>query len=102
MWFGYAGIVGFRTHHLADPVGEFRGRQCAVVAGVGDSLTAADIYWAAFSNLMSPMADELCFVPDYYKGFGVPCMAAVEVPVAALFEHRDRIAREYFDTPMRF
>lgn len=69
---------------------------------VGNALSAADIYWTAFSNLMSPMADELCFVPEYYRGFGVPCMAAVQVPVAALFQHRDRIARDYFDTPMRF
>jgi glutathione S-transferase len=69
---------------------------------VGDRLSAADIYWTAFSNLMSPMADELVEVPDYYKAFGVPCMAAVEVPVNALFEHRDRIACDYFDAPLRF
>lgn len=69
---------------------------------VGDSLSAADIYWTAFSNLMSPMASDIVEVPEYYQGFGVPCMAAVEVPMDALFEHRNRIARDYFDTPLRF
>lgn len=69
---------------------------------VGDSLSAADIYWTAFSNLMAPMPDEIVEVPEYYKAFGIPCMAAVEVPMTALFAHRDRVARDYFDTPMRF
>ena len=69
---------------------------------VGDSLSAADIYWTAFSNLMAPMSDEMVEVPEYYKAFGIPCMAAVEVPMDALFEHRDRIARDYFDAPLRF
>ena len=69
---------------------------------VGDSLSAADIYWTAFSNLMAPMPDEIVEVPEYYKAFGIPCMAAVEVPMTELFAHRDRVARDYFDTPMRF
>lgn len=69
---------------------------------VGDSLSAADIYWTAFSNLMSPMSADLVEVPDYYKAFGVPCMAAVEVPLDGLLDHRDRIARDYFDAPLRF
>ena len=90
---------GRRLRHLGHAVEPgIQGRDFLV----GDSLSAADLYWTAFSNLMAPMADDLVEVPDYYKAFGVPCMAAVEVPMAALFEHRDRIARDYFDTPLRF
>ena len=48
------------------------------------------------------MTADLVEVPEYYQAFGIPCMAAVEVPMTALFEHRDRIARDYFDTPLRF
>jgi len=69
---------------------------------VGSALSAADIYWTAFSNLMSPMPSDIVEVPEYYQAFGVPCMAAVEVPTEALFAYRERIARDYFDTPLRF
>lgn len=69
---------------------------------VGDALSAADLYWTAFSNLMAPMSDDIVEVPEYYRGFGVTCMAAVEVPMDALFAHREHIARDYFDTPLRF
>lgn len=89
-------ILGMLGRRLADQTA--RGSRFMV----GDALSAADIYWTAFSNLMAPMPDDVVEVPDYYRAFGTPCMAAVEVEMEALFAHRERIAREYFDIPLRF
>jgi len=70
---------------------------------VGDTMTAADIYWAAFSNLFAPMAHEVCPMPDYYRtiaGAVSPAMARAISP--ALIEHRDRTTLAAFEVPMRF
>lgn len=69
---------------------------------IGDALSAADIYWVAFSNLLVPLAAELCEVPDFYRAFAERCRAVVTAPLDALIAHRDRIARDCFDAPMRF
>lgn len=70
---------------------------------VGDSLTAVDFYWAAFSTIfILPPAD---WVP-----LGVdrrPMFATIEPEVAAaiapsLIAHRDRILQQHFKLPMEF
>ncbi|HEY2774583.1 MAG TPA: hypothetical protein VGK20_11110 [Candidatus Binatia bacterium] len=70
---------------------------------VGSSLTALDIYWAAFTVMLAPLAGADCPLPDnlrrWYSAVG-PVVAAALDP--ALLEHRDRIYRSYLKLPMTF
>ncbi len=68
---------------------------------IGDALSALDIYWVAFANLVEPMPKEQCPMPEAYRpGFTAsdPVVRAAMDPI--LFEHRDRIFRECFRDPM--
>jgi glutathione S-transferase len=70
---------------------------------VGDRLSAVDIYWTTFSNMVSAMAQEHCPMPDLYRFFGTE--AAMElnvVPPEILVHHRDRILVRHFILPMWF
>jgi glutathione S-transferase len=70
---------------------------------VGTSMTAADIYWAAFSNLFAPMSPEVCPMPDYYRAGAGQCSPELCAALSsALIDHRDRTARIAFEVPMRF
>ena len=67
----------------------------------GDSLSALDIYWTAFANLLDPLPKEQCAMPDAYRpGFTVsdPVVKAALDPL--LLEHRTRIFRAHFRDPM--
>ena len=68
---------------------------------MGDRLTAADIYWTAFSNLFSPMTADLCTMPDAYRGLG-PLLEQYlgETPPQILLDHRDYVARNHFQIPI--
>jgi glutathione S-transferase len=69
---------------------------------IGDALSAADIYWTCFSNLVAAIPPEQCPMPEFYRelarsavrelGFGAP---------AILIRHRDRILAEHFILPMQ-
>jgi glutathione S-transferase len=68
---------------------------------VGDSLTALDVYWTAFANLLDPLPKEQCPMPDAYRpGFTArdPVVKAALDPL--LLEHRSRIFGEHFRNPM--
>jgi glutathione S-transferase len=68
---------------------------------VGDALSALDIYWTAFSNLLDPLPKEQCPMPDAYRpGWKVadPVVKAALDPI--LMEHRARIFAECFRNPM--
>lgn len=68
---------------------------------VGESLSALDIYWTAFANLLDPLPKEQCPMPEAYRpGFTVsdPVVKAALDPL--LLEHRARIFREHFRDPM--
>lgn len=68
---------------------------------MGDQLTAADIYWAAFSNLLCPMTPDLCEMPDYYRGFGPVVELYLEGPLPQiLVDHRDYVVRNHFPLPI--
>jgi glutathione S-transferase len=70
---------------------------------IGDALTAADIYWTTFSNLVAAIPAEQCPMPEFYRelarsavselGFGAP---------EILIRHRDRILGDHFILPMWF
>ena len=68
---------------------------------VGDALSALDIYWTAFANLLDPLPKEQCPMPETYRpGFTVsgPAVKAALDPL--LLEHRSRIFRAHFRDPM--
>ena len=68
---------------------------------IGDGLSALDIYWTAFANLLDPLPKAQCPMPDAWRpGFTVsdPVVKAAMDPI--LMEHRDKIFREHFRDPM--
>ena len=68
---------------------------------IGDSLTAADFYWAAFSNLVLIQSLEECpLAPEVRPMFEhtSPEVAAAVDPI--LIAPRDRIRRAHFKLPM--
>lgn len=68
---------------------------------VGDTVTAVDFYWAAFSNLAAIQSAEECpLAPEIRERFErvAPEVAAAIDPI--LIEHRDRIMHTYFKIPM--
>ncbi|HVN28664.1 MAG TPA: hypothetical protein VMT64_09275 [Candidatus Binataceae bacterium] len=68
---------------------------------IGDALSALDIYWVAFSNLVEPLPKEHCPMPEGYRpGFTAsdPIVRAALDPI--LLEHRARIFKECFRDPM--
>ncbi len=86
-------------HLLADVLKSQRSRGSAYF--VGDSLTAADFYWTAFSALVKPMAPEIVhLIPDAQALFDniPPAVDAAIDPI--LLEHRDRTMQAHFAVPM--
>jgi hypothetical protein len=68
---------------------------------VGDALSALDIYWTAFANLLDPLPKEQCPMPEAYRpGFTVNDPVVKEALTPLLFDHRSRIFGEYFRNPM--
>jgi glutathione S-transferase len=70
---------------------------------VGMTLSAADIYWAAFSILFAPPPPEICPMTDGMRAFfatNAPEILAALDP--QLIAHRDRIFSEAFALPMSF
>lgn len=68
---------------------------------LGQTVTAVDFYWAAFSNLVALQPPEECpldpAVRPMFENVSPEAAAAVD-PI--LIEHRDRIMRAYFKLPM--
>jgi glutathione S-transferase len=69
---------------------------------VGDSLTAADFYWTAFSILLRSFSPQYCDVPDWYRAIAEQISSRVDPAAESLFEFRDMILQRYVRTPMRF
>jgi len=69
---------------------------------VGTALTAADIYWAYFSQLLHPLPTDLCATPDQVLAFWASVPNAVGNFEASLVEHRDYIFKHYLELPVEF
>ncbi len=70
---------------------------------VGDDLTAADIYWASFSNLVAPMRHEHCPMPDAYRAMGEAMRADLgDTLDRILIEHRDAVLDRHVSLPLQF
>jgi glutathione S-transferase len=68
---------------------------------VGDTLSALDVYWTAFANLLDPLPKEQNPMNEgLRRGFTAsdPVVKAALDPL--LLEHRSRIFREHFRDPM--
>lgn len=70
---------------------------------VGESLTAVDIYWAAFAALLRPLPPEQCPMPESLRaGYGGTTPATDEVLDEALLAHRDFIYETHLQLPLSF
>lgn len=70
---------------------------------IGDGLTALDIYWVAFANLVSPLPAAQCPIPEAMRPMFIatdPQITAALDPI--LLAHRDRIFAAHFRSPMEF
>src|SRR5260370_5818889 len=68
---------------------------------VGDSLSALDIYWTAFANLLDPLPKQQCPMPEAWR----PAFVATDPVVKEaldplLLEHRSLVFRKHFRDPM--
>ena len=68
---------------------------------VGNSVTAADFHWAAFSNFVVIQPHEECPMnPDARPMFQNTPKEILDAVDPILLEHRDRIMREYYKLPL--
>ena len=70
---------------------------------VGDTVSALDIYWVAFMNLLDPLPKAQCPMPDEWR----PAFIATDPQIKAaldplLIEHRNQIFKDHFRDPMEF
>lgn len=68
---------------------------------VGESITALDVWWAAFAAMLEPLPQELCPMrPDTRAVYAVrdPVVRAAIDP--ALLAHRDFVYREHLELPV--
>ncbi len=73
---------------------------------IGDHLSALDIYWACFSQMLSPMPAEVNPMPDYMRKvwglLGETVEQAGYTVDNSLLKHRDFIFPEYLEWPLDF
>jgi len=68
---------------------------------IGDTLSAMDVYWGAFSNALKPLAPELCPMHPRIREMWTntePAIVAATHPI--LIEHRDFIFKNYLELPV--
>jgi glutathione S-transferase len=70
---------------------------------VGDHLSACDIHWAAFSQMVEPLTLEECpFPPGMREMYGTMPPEVRAAGDAILIEHRDRIFARHIGLPLEF
>ena len=68
---------------------------------VGGALSAADIYWTVFSNMVAPMDAAACPMPDFYRVWTGTVAEMLGGPVPdILIAHRERMLLVHFRLPM--
>lgn len=98
---GAAARVAQILRLLAEQLREQRARGRAFL--VGERLSAADLMWAAFSNMLAPLPRALCPMSDFmrsmYTATHPDVLAALDPELLA---HRDRIFRDVVGLPLDF
>lgn len=70
---------------------------------IGDSLSALDLYWAAFCGLFSPMPPDRCpMATSYRSAYSNDDPAIAKVLTPSLLAHRDFIYDTYLELPIVF
>lgn len=69
---------------------------------VGQDFTAADVYWAYFSNMLNPLPPEQCPMPDGVRHVWNVLAESVSAYDPIIIEHRDRILAEHLVLPLSF
>jgi glutathione S-transferase len=70
---------------------------------VGDRLSAVDLYWACFSQLIGPLPKAVNPIPDYVWSLYSTMPEAVEEALdPILFEHRDHIYERHIGLPLDY
>ena len=70
---------------------------------VGNGLTAADLYWAAFAAMLSPMPPEWCPMSDGMRDmYTLREGAVLDALPQALLAHRDLVYERHLPLPMTF
>lgn len=69
---------------------------------VADQFTAADIYWAYFSNLLSPQAPEVNAMPNFLRKSYELTATLIEPFDPILLQQRDAIFEKHLVTPLVF
>ncbi len=68
---------------------------------MGPSLTALDIYWAAFAALIEPLPNDLCPITEETRGLYRNTNSTVQAAVnPILMEHRDFIYKQHLELPI--
>lgn len=64
---------------------------------VGNAMSAADLYWTVFSNMLAPMDHAINPMPDHYREWCTAAGQALgrEIP-PVLIDHRDEMLRQHF------
>jgi hypothetical protein len=69
---------------------------------VGSQFTAADVYWAYFSNMLEPLPPTQCPMPDSLRVAWGALAASIDGYDSVLIEHRDMIFARHLTLPMEF
>ena len=70
---------------------------------VGDDFTAADLYWACFSQLVAPMGEDVNPMPGLLRKLYTASEPGVAEAIdPALLAHRDRIYETHLSLPLEF
>jgi glutathione S-transferase len=68
---------------------------------LGRELTALDVYWATFSNLLEPLPPERLPMPDMFRAMFTATNPEVRAALSpALLAHRDFVYREHLVLPV--
>ena len=69
---------------------------------VGGRLSALDLYWAAFSNMLVPLPDAQNPMPDWLRPIYDAGQRPIDAPDPLLLELRDRVWQDHIGLPMDF
>lgn len=95
------GRVADIVRNLAQQLRAQRGRGLEYL--VGSRLTAIDVYWVCFSQMIAPLPQNVNPVPDYVRElYGAPPAVVAATLDPLLLEHRDRIFERHIGLPLDY
>ncbi len=105
--YGYSGgAASVAPRRCAEVLGQLDACLARSHAGGGEyllgrTLTALDVYWAAFSNVISPLPPERCPMPDFFRAMLTAKDPQVRAAITPrLLAHRDLVWERHLRLPM--